>query len=80
MVIVAIEGEPATTVPVPTVTPSSVMVTVPEGNAVAGLGEIMSAVTTMEPPADGVSVDGMMVMEVGLFETVMVIACVVEVA
>jgi len=75
-----VEGAPATTVAVPAVVPSTVMVTVPEGCVEAGLEDVMEAVTIMEPPADGVSVDGVMVMVVGLFETVRVTDCEVVVA
>ena len=54
---VAVEGEPCTTVPVPTLVPSSVMVTDPEGSAATGLEEVMLTVTVMEPVA-GVSDEG----------------------
>ena len=56
------EGEPGVTEAVAAATPSMRMVTVPEGYVVEGLAEVMSAVTIMEPPAVGVSVEGIMVM------------------
>jgi hypothetical protein len=55
-------------------------VTVPEGNTVAGFDEVMYAITSIEPPAVGVSVEGEMEIAVGLFDTVRVIVCEVELA
>jgi hypothetical protein len=64
MVTEAVEGEPAVTGPVPTLTPSSKTVTVPEGSVATGFGEVMDAVTTKEPPAVGVRVEGVSVVAV----------------
>ena len=67
--MVAMEGAPGTTVPTPTVEPSSVIVTVPVGWVAEGLDEVMKAVTSMDPPAVGVRVDGVSVIAEGLLET-----------
>jgi len=55
-----------------------VMFTVPEGAVPPGFGEEMDAVTTMEPPAVGVRVEGVRTVVVELLETVMVTPGAVE--
>ena len=80
MVTTAVEGAPGVTAPVPTVIPSSEIVTVPDGEVVEGLGEVMYVVTVMEPPALGEIVEGTKVIDVGLLETLMVTACELELA
>jgi hypothetical protein len=54
------------------------MVTVPEGSVATGFGEVMDAVTTMEPPAVGVRVEGVSVVAVDPLVTFMVTGGAVE--
>jgi hypothetical protein len=80
MVRVAVDGDPVVTVAVPWLTPSRVIFTVPEGKVVTGFGEMIDAVTTMDPPAVGVRVDGVNVVVVEPLVMLMVTEAAVDVA
>jgi hypothetical protein len=55
------------------------MVTVPEGSVATGFGEVIAAVTTIDPPAVGVRVEGVSEVAVDPLVTLMVTDGAVEV-
>lgn len=70
IVMLAVEGDPGVRFPVPTLVPSSVKVTVPDGCDVPWLDAVTAAVTVRELPDVGVTVAGVITTVVGTLATV----------
>src|SRR5271166_6629524 len=78
MVMLAVEGEPATTGEVPMLVPSSVNVTVPDGCVEPVVVEVIVAETSSELPGAGVVVAGLTTSVVGALATISVTVSAVE--
>lgn len=76
--MLAVEGDPDTTVPVPMAVPSSMKVTVPVAAVALVLGAVMEAETPRVAPAVGTSVAGVTTTAGAVLATVRVIAGAVE--